>query len=171
MWNPAARKEVQPLAGHTGPVNAVVITADGKRIVSASEDGTLRAWNPVTGRTRSLMICRAPVRALAIADGGFLVSGAADGTLRVWEPVSGYLKHVLPGHTAPVTALAAPGVERLVVSTAADGTLRVWNVAVGHGLAEFTADAPLTCCAVTPDGRTVVAGDEQGRVYFLSSEE
>ena len=31
----------------------------------------------------------------------------------------------------------------------------------------FTADYPLGACAVAPDGRTIVAGDDSGRVHFL----
>jgi hypothetical protein len=34
-------------------------------------------------------------------------------------------------------------------------------------LAEFTADGAIESCAVTPDGRRVVAGDESGRVHVL----
>ena len=33
------------LEGHTGWVNAVFVTADGRRCVSASRDGTLRIWD------------------------------------------------------------------------------------------------------------------------------
>jgi hypothetical protein len=37
-------------------------------------------------------------------------------------------------------------------------------------MATFTGEYPLYCCAVAPDGVTVVAGDEFGRLHFLRLE-
>ena len=38
------------LAGHTGPVNAVCMTPDGKQAVSSSDDKTLRVWSLDSGK-------------------------------------------------------------------------------------------------------------------------
>ena len=35
--------------GHSGGVNAVAFSADGKRIVSGSTDGLVKIWNAETG--------------------------------------------------------------------------------------------------------------------------
>jgi len=35
----------------------------------------------------------------------------------------------------------------------------VWDVGSGRQIASFTANAEVYACAVTPDGRTIVAGD------------
>ncbi|PHM08873.1 hypothetical protein CK516_18190, partial [Nostoc sp. 'Peltigera malacea cyanobiont' DB3992] len=37
------------LAGHSDWVNAIVLTLDGKRVISASDDKTLKLWNLETG--------------------------------------------------------------------------------------------------------------------------
>jgi hypothetical protein len=47
----------------------------------------------------------------------------------------------------------------------------VWDLQTGKIVAAFTADASLRACAVVPDGRIIVAGDESGRVHFLTLEE
>jgi hypothetical protein len=41
---------VRTLAGHTGPVNAMAVTADGRFAVSGSYDKTLKVWELETGR-------------------------------------------------------------------------------------------------------------------------
>jgi len=52
-------------------------------------------------------------------------------------------------------------------SASLDGTLEVWDVATGATLATFVGESSMQPCAVSPDGRTVVAGEVLGRVHFL----
>ena len=56
------------------------------------------------------------------------------------------------------------------VAVSNDKTLKVRNLATRGAAATFTADAGMYCCAVAPDGRTIVAGDAAGRVHFLKLE-
>ena len=45
----ADETEHHTLRGHPDRVNAVAVTADGRRAVSASEDGTLKVWDLASG--------------------------------------------------------------------------------------------------------------------------
>jgi WD40 repeat protein len=56
---------------------------------------------------------------------------------------------------------------RHAVSASYDYTLRVWDLESGKELASLTADAPMASCAVSSDGRTIVAGDATGNMHFL----
>lgn len=38
------------LEGHTGPINQIAFSPDGSRLVSASDDITVRFWSPETGQ-------------------------------------------------------------------------------------------------------------------------
>ncbi|WP_445300728.1 MULTISPECIES: WD40 repeat domain-containing protein [unclassified Microcoleus] len=51
-----------------------------------------------------------------------------------------------------------------------DNTLKVWDLSTGNLIASFTLENPIASCAIAPDGVTIVAGDESGRVYFLRLE-
>jgi WD40 repeat protein len=57
------------------------------------------------------------------------------------------------------------------ISGADDETLKVWDLDSGEVLMTFWADAPVWACAVTPDGVTIVAGDQLGHVHFLRTEQ
>ncbi|HNP59933.1 MAG TPA: hypothetical protein PKM72_03775 [Nitrospirales bacterium] len=37
-------------------------------------------------------------------------------------------------------------------------------------VATFTGESPIVCCAVSPDGRTIVIGESSGRVHVLRLE-
>jgi len=51
-----------------------------------------------------------------------------------------------------------------------NNTIKVWDLATGNLIASFTLENPIACCAIAPDGVTIVAGDKSGRVYFLRLE-
>ena len=49
-------------------------------------------------------------------------------------------------------------------------TLKLWDLKSGQILASFTGESGMLACAVSLDGRTIVAGDTSGRVHFLRLE-
>ncbi|MGA2985685.1 MAG: NB-ARC domain-containing protein [Terriglobia bacterium] len=173
VWDLEGRKELQTLAGHSDRVTAVAVTPDGKRAVSASEDQTLKVWDLESGRElQTVAVHNWGVHGLAVTpDGKRAVSAPEDRTLRVWDLDSGKELQMLVGHSERVTAVAVTPDGRRAVSASRDRTLKLWDLSHGKVVATFTADAKLLACAVGPDGRVIIAGDESGRVHFLSLEE
>jgi WD40 repeat protein len=76
---------------HGGPVNGAVYSPDGKRILSWSEDNTLRLWDAVTGAAIG-----EPRRhedsvsgAVYSPDRKRILSWSVDNTLRLWDAATG----------------------------------------------------------------------------------
>jgi len=172
VWNLYSGKELKSLSGHTNIVNAVAITPDGRKVVSASDDKTIKTWDLNFGKElKTIKVRTHSVNAVAITPSGQqIVSASSDRTLKVWDLDSGKELKILSGHTSIVNAVAITPDGRKAVSASDDKTLRVWDLTSGEEIACFTEDGALTCCAVAPDGVTIVAGEESGRVHFLRLE-
>jgi hypothetical protein len=50
LWDVASGKQMRTLTGHTRTVTSVAFNPGGHLLVSASFDGSIRCWNPVTGK-------------------------------------------------------------------------------------------------------------------------
>lgn len=87
LWDLANDKPIgQTMYGHTKGMLRLSFSPDGKRLASASWDGTARVWEIPTGRP--LLVLDADVGAvsdLAFLPDGSLVTGNALGTAHLWD--------------------------------------------------------------------------------------
>jgi RNA polymerase sigma factor (sigma-70 family) len=83
LWDTAG-KEVSPVGGHQGQIGTAVFTADARRALTTSTDGTIRLWDTATGKE----LRRFPgLFAHLLPDGKTLVtmSGGETPTVHIWD--------------------------------------------------------------------------------------
>ncbi|QIR41002.1 hypothetical protein HCG51_32855 [Tolypothrix sp. PCC 7910] len=169
VWDWQTGQQLHTLQGHSYSVNALALTPNGKYVISASDDTTLKVWDWQTGQQlRTLEGHTNSVKALALTpDSKYVISASNDKTLKVWDWQTGQQLRTLKGHGYSVKALALTPDSKYVISASLDNTLKVWDWQTGEVIASFAGESAINCCAVTPDGVRVVAGDKSGRVHFL----
>ncbi|HEX8702299.1 MAG TPA: AAA family ATPase, partial [Myxococcaceae bacterium] len=160
--------------GHASSVAGCALTPDGRRVVSASRDRTLKLWDLETGKELATLEGHGDaVSGCAVTpDRRHVVSASRDRTLKVWDLETGQERVTLKGHSAPVTGCAVTPDGQRVVSASEDGTLKTWELASGRELATLEGHgAPVMGCAVTPDGRRVVSAswDRTLKVWELET--
>ncbi|HVE69200.1 MAG TPA: hypothetical protein VNB64_11515, partial [Solirubrobacteraceae bacterium] len=89
---------------HRYGVNAVRFTRDGRRVATASDDGTARVWAVPSGQqVAELGGHLDPVLDVDVSpDGRFLVSASGDRTARLWDLRTRRLVGVFGGHDGRV---------------------------------------------------------------------
>ena len=118
--------DLEPFDGHLNDVYDLEFSRSNGILASASDDNTVRLWNP-DGDTLQILEHEYVVRAVRFSpDGNFLATSGDSMVVALWSVQTGQLLQVLEGHREFVRDIAFTG-DQTLVST--DGqTLREWDL-------------------------------------------
>ena len=151
--------------GHSDSVTCIALIPDG-RVVSGSNDSTVRVWDAVTGQClQTLRGHEDIITCVAVFPDGRVVSGSDDRILRMWDVTTGKCMQTLQGHKSGISCVTVLP-DGQVVSGAWDNTLRVWDGSTGQCLQTFQGHkSGISCVAVLPDGVVSGSRDNTLRVW------
>ena len=119
--------EKNRLSAHKAGTTAVAFSPSAAFIASASQDGTVKLWQPDGTLLNSLEGHRSEIWGLAISPNGQIIASASDdSTVRLWQP-GGTLIKTLTGHRGAVNAVAFSPDGRLIASAGEDGEVKLWQ--------------------------------------------
>lgn len=172
LWDIEAGVAVAQLGGQQGYIHCGAVSADGKLVMVPSADGTLHLWRLDAEPGHSTLRGHSSfVVAVALAGGGErAVSASHDGTIRVWSLAAAAASGAggtQPGEPVRHAALS-PDARRLATggggsfAYSSDFAVRLWDVDSGGLLRTLPGCSyVVTFLAFTPDGRSIVACDQQ----------
>ena len=136
-----------------------------RKILSASEDCSIRFWDSQTGSLLAQLDGHtAAVTSIKTSpDGKLVASSSEDHTIRLWNYEEEKLIRCLEGHEKRVTSIAFNGDGSKLLSVSMDKTMRIWDVKTGVCTETIPGHSghPL-CCAWSPvdDGVAASCGDQ-----------
>lgn len=162
---PSSVRELRTLEGHADAVNGLAFKGDGRIVISASRDGTLKVWDWVGGsELRTLDSHSYGVWCVSLSGDGRLAAFGLDDnemSLKVWEVDSGRELRILRGHAGWVLGVAVTREGQLAVSASHDGTLKIWDLGTAcelHTLNGHTA--AVASVAVSGDSRLAISASQ-----------
>jgi WD40 repeat protein len=158
---------------HPEGVNAAVLSADGKKLYTASNDKVVRAWNLAAPAQPERQFPGHTAAATAVAispNGQLLASGGADETIRFWNQTNGQQTDLLGAHSGPIVSLVFSPSGQQLLSASEDGSVKVWSLPLVAPKMLAHADQ-VTSVAVSADGTKLLTGcaDKSVRVWNLAT--
>ena len=171
------------LQGHTSRVNSAAFNPDGKRIVSASNDNTIRIWDAMTGECLQILEGHGNNvnSALFSPDGRSIVSASQDENVRIWDAVTGRCRKTLwssqKGDINVITASFSPDGKRVVwaefpryqLYNDADNLICIWDTVTGQCVKAIYLsqkdDIDVMTASFSPDGKRIVSAERPADMY------
>jgi len=160
------------LHGHTGRIRSVEFSRDGKYVVTASRDETVRIWDtqtysqfgdPLIGHTGAVW------SACFSSDGMLVVSTSIDGTVRIWNAKSEAHEQVRESFKRHKGAEKASFLSNGThVVSASEDTILFWDTTTQAEIAQPLHNRGLVF-AFSPDGKCIAlpTGDDSSSLEIL----
>lgn len=155
-------------------VRAVALSPVGQLLASASDDATIKLWDPTTGREkRELRGHSDSIESIAFShDGQLLASSSTGNTIILWDVSTGDIKQTFEDYSSWGSAIFLPH-SALIAFNTVGRKIKLWNVttnkleqALGH-----LHDHLVTSLTCSPDGKLLASCSYPGIVtlWFLDA--
>jgi WD40 repeat protein/serine/threonine protein kinase len=171
-WH-AATKLLERTLLHGGAVHAVAFSPDGRRLATASADGTARLWDVAKGaRLAAPLGHDGAVRSIAFSpDGLLLITGSDDGTMRRWDAMTGACKGAPSRHRAPVVGVRVSPDGTRIATASRTSICGLWDVESGLPVgASAGVDAEIVAVAFNSESTLLAAGGDNGCVWIRDAD-
>ena len=176
----AALEGVQVKGIEGADINNVSISADGKRVLTSSDDSIVKLWDTATGVEVSQFsahlndceefddnerpLCWVWGAAFS-PDGVRIVTASRDRTAIIWPSAGGKPIMKLTGHRSSIYDVAWHPSEDVIATSSSDNTIIIWNAETGETIRTLTGHADnVNAIDFSPDGEMLASASRDGNV-------
>ncbi|CAD5943653.1 putative WD repeat-containing protein all2124 [Planktothrix rubescens] len=166
LWTTTGTPLPQSPMRHKGVINSISFSPDGKKIVTSSNDKTIKLWaldgtliQEFKGHADRIF------DAQLSPDGQIIASCSKDGEIKIWS-LDGQLIRTIKAHNQPVYDLDFSPDGKQIVSASGDRTLKLWDTETGQEIntpIKGHNDDILTV-NFSPDGQFLLSGSRDRTV-------
>ncbi len=167
LWEVDTGKLLQTFFGCSGLTNCLAFCANDTQLICGSSDGSVRFYDARDGKLLHTLPERSgTVSWMALSpNSNFLATVHYGKAIQLWDVPNGKLLHNLKPFSPGITSVRfSPDGIILAASDFQDRSVKLWNVQDGKLVHVIAGN--LTCAEFSPDGATLITGDETGSLKF-----
>jgi WD40 repeat protein len=164
----AARDAKLSLEAHEHGTRCVAFSPDGKLLASGGDDKTVKLWSMPSGKLTLTVQHPQTVKSLAFSHNGkLLATGDAGENTRVWDIAGGKAICEIKDTADARRVFFSPDDKQVI--TGGSSTVQTWDIVTGKRLRWFALPSQPVDMSISPDGRDIVVGYEQGPMQVFDA--
>nr|XP_020822405.1 cilia- and flagella-associated protein 52 isoform X2 [Phascolarctos cinereus] len=171
VWHTSSNRELLRITVPNMTCYAIDFMRDGRSIISAWNDGKIRAFTPETGRLMYVINNAHSIGVTAIAttsDCKRIISGGGEGQVRVWEisPQSQKLEEALKEHKSSVSCIKVKKNNEECVTASTDGTCIIWDLVRLKRNQMILANTLFQCVCYHPEEFQIITSGTDRKIGY-----
>ncbi|KAF8845928.1 WD40 repeat-like protein [Paxillus ammoniavirescens] len=162
------------ISGHDSEINKIAYLPDGNRVISCSDDKTVRVWDAKNGEQEgTTMEHEGWVQGLAVTrNGGRILSGGEDNIITVWDVETHERLEKWEGHTGDILSIALSPDDQLAASGDWDGKIVIRDMKErGHTKHSIETGSSVLSVCFSPNGKKLACAvnehKDDGGIYVI----
>lgn len=159
-------KVLKTFVGHNDTVKTISLSIDGTKILSGSDDTSIRVWDKDTGdkiivleESSKSQEDKGVNSACFSPDSKKILAGYQDNKIFLWCATSGKKLKKYLGHIAPVNSVCFSNDGLQIISGSSDNTIRLWDNDTANCLKVFDGHRnKVKSVCFSPDSLTFISG-------------
>ncbi|XP_013819454.1 PREDICTED: apoptotic protease-activating factor 1 isoform X3 [Capra hircus] len=150
---------------HKTTVRHIQFTADGKTLISSSDDSAIQIWNWQSEDPFFLQAHQETVKDFKLLKNSRLLSWSFDGTVKVWNITTRRIEKDFVCHQDTVLSCDISSDGAKFSSTSADKTAKIWSFELLSPLHELRGHKGcVRCSSFSVDNTMLATGDDNGEI-------
>uniref|UniRef100_A0ABK0L4C2 Cilia- and flagella-associated protein 52 n=1 Tax=Rattus norvegicus TaxID=10116 RepID=A0ABK0L4C2_RAT len=171
VWHTMSKRELLRITVPNMTCHGIDFMRDGKSIISAWDDGKIRAFAPESGRLMYTINSAHRIGVTAIAttsDCKRIISGGGEGEVRVWQIgcQTQKLEEALKEHKSSVSCIRVKKNNEECVTASTDGTCIIWDLVRLRRNQMILANTLFQCVCYHPEEFQIITSGTDRKIAY-----